>query len=144
MQIQLLLFIGCQNSAPKTDTVTQEDTLETEYENEEEYEEYEEETNPNEGRVTNNTPISSLSAGINEFTLNQVVAGVAVERRFLVHTPADFNDSQHKPLLFGFHGNGGTPEDTMGDMMQAVEEGFFIGVYPEGLEYSWNLGLEDS
>ena len=32
----------------------------------------------------------------------------------------------------------------MYEIAEAVEGGDFIGVYPEGLEYSWNLGPEAS
>ena len=120
---------------------------EEEFEGDEEYEEDEDggvETDAEEGSVTNSDPISSLSPGVNEFTLEQVVAGELVERRFLVHTPDNFTNSQNIPLLFSFHGNGGTAEITLGESLQAVEEGYFIGVYPSGLEYSWNLGPEES
>lgn len=86
--------------------------------------------------------ISSLSAGVNEFTLEQEVSGEMVQRRFLVHTPENFDASENTPLLFAFHGNGGEPESFVYDTGEAIESGYFIGVYPAGLEYSWNLGPE--
>ncbi len=88
--------------------------------------------------------ISSLPAGVSEFTLEQEVAGQMEERRFLVHTPVDFDDSQSVPLLFAFHGNGGAPESFVYEIAAAVEDGNFIGVYPAGLASSWNLGPEAS
>ena len=128
-----MLTIGCR-------TVNTEDgfvEIETETENETETE-----TGSTEGSISNNQPILSLTPGVSAFTLNQVVAGETVERRFLVHTPDDFDDSISTPLLFAFHGNGGEPESFIYDTAEAVEEGYFIGVYPAGLEYSWNLGPE--
>ena len=130
-----------------------EEEFEEEFEGEDEEgfeEEYEEEfdegyeTDSEEGSVASNNPISQLEAGVNEFTLEQVVAGRMVERRFLVHTPDNFDDTQNTPLLFAFHGNGGLPESYVYEAAEAVEEGLFIGVYPAGLEYSWNLGPEAS
>lgn len=96
------------------------------------------------GSITNKEAIASLSAGINEFTLQQEVAGEVVARRFLVHTPENFDASERTPLLFAFHGNGGEPESFAFEIEGAIAEGRFIGVYPAGLEYSWNLGPEES
>lgn len=92
----------------------------------------------------NDKAILSLSAGINEFTLQQEVLGEVIQRRFLVHTADDFDATQGTPLLFAFHGNGGDPESFVYENEGAVEDGRFIGVYPAGLAHSWNLGPEES
>ena len=94
--------------------------------------------------IINGEATASLSAGMNELTLQQEVAGEMVERRFLVHTPESFDASERTPLLFAFHGNGGEPEPFAFELEGAVEAGRFIGVYPAGLAYSWNLGPEES
>jgi poly(3-hydroxybutyrate) depolymerase len=137
-----LLLVGCRVSPSQINTGASESSFEPENQeyNEEEYDE----KDGIEGSVTNNNPITYLSAGINEFTLVQVVSGEMVERRFLVHTSDDFNSAESLPLLFAFHGNGGTPESFVYDLGEGVEEGRFIGVYPDGLDYSWNLGPERS
>ena len=145
--VQFLFFTGCRVS---TDAVTP-NNVDTEYEEEleegfEEEEGFDEgyETDAEEGSIGSNDTIAYLEAGVNEFTLEQVVEGRMVERRFLVHTPDNFDDSQKTPLLFAFHGNGGEPESYVYEAAEAIEEGLFIGVYPAGLEYSWNLGPEES
>ena len=126
----MLFVTGCAASSKSEDSTIEADT--------------DSDVDVDEGSISNNDPIASLSSGINEFTLNQVVAGETVERRFLVHTPENFDASQGKPLLFAFHGNGGEPESFTGYLWEGIEEGLFIGVYPAGLEYSWNLGPEAS
>ena len=88
--------------------------------------------------------ISSLSPGVSEFTLEQEVAGVLVNRRFLVHAPEGFDASKRTPLLFAFHGNGGVPDSFVPELGEMIEEEEVVGVYPEGVEYSWNLGREAS
>ena len=127
-----LLVIGCTADNKAEDTATEADT------------DTDTNTDTSEGSISNDNPIASLSSGISEFTLNQVVAGETVTRRFLVHTPEDFDSSQSRPLLFAFHGNGGEPESFSGYLWDGIEQGLFIGVYPAGIEYSWNLGPEAS
>lgn len=94
--------------------------------------------------TVNYTPIPSLNAGVNEFTLEQDVAGVVENRRFLVHTAEGFDGSGNTPLFFGFHGNGGVPDELVMELGAVVEEEHFVAVYPEGMAYSWNLGPEES
>ena len=45
---------------------------------------------------------------------------------------------------FGFHGAGGVGNLSIGQYADVIEGGDFIGVYPNGLENSWNIGREDS
>lgn len=143
-----LLTMGCRTDKSEENTNEGATDLDTEaepdVEGDDDEDDEEEAVDPNEGTVSNNTPISSLTAGVSEFTLDQVVAGQTVQRRFLIHTPDNFDDSQSTPLLFAFHGNGGEPESYVYEVADAIEDGHFIGVYPAGLEYSWNLGPEAS
>ena len=85
-----------------------------------------------------------LSPGVNEFIIEQEVEAEMVERRYLVHTADSFDDSLALPLLFAFHGNGGVGDSFANQLNPSIQDGTFIGVYPDGVENSWNLGLEES
>ena len=67
-----------------------------------------------------------------------------VARDVILHFPPQFDSTHSYPLVFAFHGNGGTPEDLISMFSHLVEQDHFIGVYPRGIQYSWNLGLEAS
>jgi polyhydroxybutyrate depolymerase len=86
----------------------------------------------------------SLLSGVNEFTIDQEVDGEVVLRRFLVHTSDNFDDTVRVPLLFAFHGNGGVADSFTGQLSPSIQDGTFIGVYPDGISNSWNLGREES
>ena len=60
----------------------------------------------------------------------------------LLQLPPHFDTTRSYPLVFGFHGNGGDAEGLVPMFSHLVEQGQFIGVYPQGIEHSWNLGLE--
>ena len=90
--LTLLLWQACTATKPELGDVeeanpenesaeSEEEAFEGE-ENGFEEEENEPETKIEEGSVAYKAPTSSLSARINEFTLEQVVAGETVERRF--------------------------------------------------------------
>ena len=86
----------------------------------------------------------TLVPGVNELTLEQEVEGEVVERSFLVHLPDNYDGTAHTPLLFAFHGNGGRPDEFVGQFGPPVQGGEFIGVYPAGIAASWNIGREES
>lgn len=108
------------------------DTAEEEIEETEETEEQESQT------------VLDLEPGINEITVEQEVEGEMVDRNFLVHVSENFDGTGSSPLLFAFHGAGGNGSQFIQQYTSAIENGDFIGVYPDGLETSWNIGREDS
>ena len=92
-------------------------------------------------------------AGVSELALTQEVDGETVSRRVFIHAPAEgLRDGTSYPLLFCLHGNGtnappSAPPPHSGFLRNygpLVERGEFVGVYPEGLQRSWNLGPEAS
>ena len=62
----------------------------------------------------------------------------------MVHVSRDYDGLGSTPLLFAFHGAGGVGALFIEQYAGAIESGQFIGVYPDGIENSWNLGREDS
>ncbi len=65
------------------------------------------------------------------------------ERRYRIHVPASYTGKSRVPIVFCFHGGGGTADvaSRMGFSPIADKEGFIV-VYPEGLNKHWNDGRE--
>ena len=88
------------------------------------------------------TPQSPLAAGHNEFFIEQSVEGLLVSRLTIVSVPEVLDPNHTYPVIFGFHGNGGTPQSMIPLLDRFVRDGRIIAVYPEGYMRSWNLGPE--
>lgn len=78
---------------------------------------------------------------VTEYCVTQEVEGELINRRFLIQAPSVVNESASYPLLFVL---GGIPDEFVGQFRDMTDAGEFVGVYPEGLERSWNLGREAS
>ena len=88
--------------------------------------------------------ISALEPRVSEHTVVQEIDGEQITRRYLIQAPTTIDTSKCYPILFALHGNGGQPEHFVGQFRDMIDDGDFIGIYPEGLERSWNLGKEAS
>ena len=136
--IALLSFSGCDNEEPgpskSTDTaITAEPSAEPSVES---------------SLDLDPEPLD-LVAGVQEYTLTQVIDGELVERLVFVHTPPLFDADANYPVLFAFHGNGSNEPEPVAEFNipqygSLVDSGAFIGVYPQGHLNSWNLGQEQS
>ncbi len=65
-----------------------------------------------------------------------------LERSFVVHLPASYDNSQPLPLVLNFHGATSTKEgqQSLSQMdVKADAEGFMVA-YPEGVDLYWNAG----
>ena len=64
------------------------------------------------------------------------------ERRYLLHLPASYDKNKPTPLVFIFHGGGGTPQSArrLGFGELSDKKGFIL-VYPEGIR-GWNDGRQ--
>ena len=87
---------------------------------------------------------SALEPRVSEHTLVQEIDGEQVTRKYLIQAPTVIDESKCYPLLFALHGNGGQPGQFVGQYRDVIDTGDFIGIYPEGIERSWNLGKEAS
>lgn len=101
---------------------------------------------PGSGDVNENDDATGLElpTGRWDFTIEQDVEGVMVERTVLVAVPDNVESQRVYPMVFAFHGNGGSPENFVDELGGLVEQGEFVGVYLEGVDNSWNMGREDS
>jgi polyhydroxybutyrate depolymerase len=81
---------------------------------------------------------STLSPGNNALTLMHQTRS----RRYNVYVPASIQPGTRTPLVFDFHGNGGSAaqeRSSSGWQQKADREGFLV-VYPDGVGGAWNVG----
>ena len=97
----------------------------------------------NEISFTTLPPSSTINYGINEFE----VIFDEIPRQYIVYIPENYNHSISTPILFAFHGFGGTNNFIMNSagFNEIADEENFIVVYPQGslilnLFAHWNVG----
>ena len=76
--------------------------------------------------------------------ITQTVDGVNVQRPVIIQTPENIDLSINYPVVFAFHGRGGTNISWVNKLKSFTDNGEFIGIYPQGYLKSWNLGTEPS
>jgi polyhydroxybutyrate depolymerase len=94
--------------------------------------------------------ILNLIGGTNEVTINQTIDGNSVPRLVYVKTPQNLNSSVSYPIVFFFHGAGGSGQDFLynNNIIELINSEEFIGVFPNGHSNNgsnggfWNLGSE--
>ena len=82
----------------------------------------------------------------NQNSLNQTIEGELVERTFFVRMPEE-QTAQSYPLVFFFHGAGGSGEGLLQDnpaIGALIDAGEFIGIFPDGYQQRWNVSGETS
>jgi len=92
----------------------------------------------------------NLVGGINELTINQTIDGNSVPRLVYVKTPQNFDSSLYYPIVFFFHGAGGSGQEFLynNDITELINSEKFIGIFPNGYSNNrsdggfWNLGSE--
>ena len=77
-------------------------------------------------------------------TISQVIDGVEQIRPVIIQAPSVINPANNYPIVFAFHGNGGTNESWVNRLSSYTNSGEFVGIYPQGFLQSWNLGQEAS
>jgi len=68
-----------------------------------------------------------------------------LERTYLLHLPEKTASFNNLPLVFVFHGGGGTGKQIMKDseFNKLSDKEKFIAVYPNGIDKGWNDGRDD-
>lgn len=77
-------------------------------------------------------------------TISQVIDGVTESRSVIIQTPTSIDTTKDYPIVFAFHGNGGSNTSWVNRLNSYTNNGDFIGIYPQGHLQSWNLGREAS
>ncbi len=97
----------------------------------------------NEISFTTLPPSSEINYGINEFE----VVFDEIPREYIVYIPENYDHSVPSPILFVFHGFGGSNDFTMNStgFNEIADQENFIVVYPQGslilnLLAHWNVG----
>ena len=87
---------------------------------------------------------------INGTTSRHSIVHDGLNREYLIYIPSNYNQSEELPLLFNFHGFGGSVSYYMSyvDMRPLAESNNFILVYPQGSLLGgyphWNAGLDNN
>ena len=76
--------------------------------------------------------------------IQQNVSGVLEQRPVIIQTELNINTNKLYPIVFGLHGNGGTNTGFLNRLKRFTDDGEFVGIYPQGIQRSWNLGSEAS
>ena len=99
-------------------------------------------SNSDNNSYENQDPIDPVQENI--FFISQVIDGIQVDREVLIHLPEDFDSTIKYPVVIAFHGGGGQNDHWFNKFSPFVQNGEFIGIYPQGYLNSWNLGQEAS
>ncbi len=76
-------------------------------------------------------------------TIYDSIAHDGLMREYILYVPASYSGSEFVPLLFNFHGAGGTADDQMewGDFRSIADTAGFLIVHPQGTGPGiWNIG----
>ena len=100
--------------------------------------------------IVDTTGILNLIGGTNEMTINQTIDGNSVPRLVYVKTPQNLNSSLSYPIVFFFHGAGGSGQIFLqnNNITELINSEEFIGIFPNGHSNNgsnggfWNLGSE--
>ena len=76
--------------------------------------------------------------------VNQTIGDVNIDRPVIIQTPDIIDFNKNYPVVFAFHGRGGTNTNWVNKLKNFTSNGDFIGIYPQGYLKSWNLGSEPS
>lgn len=76
--------------------------------------------------------------------ISQTIEGEIESRAVIIQTPAVIDFNKNYPLVFAFHGRGGSNASWVNKLSSYTNSGEFVGIYPQGFLESWNLGTEPS
>jgi polyhydroxybutyrate depolymerase len=83
-------------------------------------------------------------------TIEYTITHDGLEREYILYVPASYTGSDSVPLLFNFHGAGGTANEQMewGDFRTIADSAGFLIAHPQGTGNNgftfWNIGQDTS
>ena len=86
----------------------------------------------------------NLRPGVTRIEVPQLIDGKTIRREVLIHAPRLLDNSKRYPILVALHGNGGRHSHFRRPLQPFINQGSFVGIYPQGYRRSWNLGEEAS
>ena len=99
----------------------------------------------------NNSNSDNNSDNLNEvlttktITIEQVLENdITILRPVIIQTPNQVDLNKNYPVVFAYHGRGGSNNSWVNQLSSYTNSGEFIGIYPQGYLQSWNLGPEPS
>ena len=98
---------------------------------------------PPDASVPDATATEALPPGVTNLSFEQEIDGVMVSRSVVLHVPMTVDAASSYPIVFAFHGAGGTNERWSRAFREYVDAGRFVGVYPQGHNRRWNINPED-
>ena len=78
--------------------------------------------------------------------IQQTISGMLQDREFFIRYPQNPSDNSY-PLVFFFHGAGGNGEGELNRhqaVLNLIDEGNFIGIFPSGYQNKWNVSNESA
>ena len=91
----------------------------------------------------NNGPIA-FALTTKTINIPQTIDGVIQNRPVIIQTPNEIDSTIDYPIVFAFHGRGGSHTNWVNTLTNFTTSGDFIGIYPQGFLDCWNLGPEPS
>ena len=89
-------------------------------------------------------PTVPLEPGIANISITQAIEGVDTERPVIVHAPKTLQAGATYPVVLFLHGAGGKGQSWVGKNMPHINQGLYVGVYPDGHLKKWNTGYQDT
>ena len=89
-------------------------------------------------------PVSEENPTSEVKVITQTIDGLLVDRPYLIRYPENSSEINY-PVVFFFHDAGGNGEQWLSknpDVSDLIDDGKFIGIFPDGYENEWNVGVE--
>lgn len=73
--------------------------------------------------------------------LNRTIMVDGIQRQYLIHIPPAFNTIAKLPVIFAFHGGGGTAKSAVSfyDLEPLADKNNFMVVYPDAVNKAWKI-----
>jgi poly(3-hydroxybutyrate) depolymerase len=90
-------------------------------------------------RVSEENPTSQVKV------ITQTIDGLLVNRPYLIPYPENPSEENY-PVVFFFYDTGENGEQWLSknpDVSDLIDDGKFIGIFPDGYENKWNIGVNN-